>query len=198
MIPYSVVHGWTESQRAEALTAAMRHVVMPNWMIGVVAFGSVIAQTAVLLVFQLGQPRILFSMARDGFLPQVFTKVHPRFGTPHVSTILTGVLVGGVSSFVSIDEMVDLTNIGTLFAFVLVCLGIMILRFRDPGRARPFRVPLGPVLLPGLGLLSCLGLIAYLPPTSWMRFFLWLVAGLVVYFAYGYRHSRLRLANQTT
>jgi APA family basic amino acid/polyamine antiporter len=108
------------------------------------------------------------------------------------------VLVGGVSSFVSIDEMVDLTNIGTLFAFVLVCLGIMILRFRDPGRARPFRVPLGPVLLPGLGLLSCLGLIAYLPPTSWMRFFLWLVAGLVVYFAYGYRHSRLRLANQTT
>jgi APA family basic amino acid/polyamine antiporter len=198
MIPYSVVHGWTESQRAEALTAAMRHVVMPNWMIGVVAFGSVIAQTAVLLVFQLGQPRILFSMARDGFLPQVFTKVHPRFGTPHVSTFLTGVLVGGVSSFVSIDEMVDLTNIGTLFAFVLVCLGIMILRFRDPGRARPFRVPLGPVLLPGLGLLSCLGLIAYLPPTSWMRFFLWLVAGLVVYFAYGYRHSRLRLANQTT
>jgi APA family basic amino acid/polyamine antiporter len=197
IIPYPVVAKFTQGERAEALTAAMRYVQMPNWMIGVVAFGSVIAQTAVLLVFQLGQPRILFSMARDGFLPPVFTKVHPKFGTPHVSTILTGVLVGGVSSFVSIDEMVDLTNIGTLFAFVLVCLGIMILRFRDPGRARPFRVPLGPVLLPGLGLLSCLGLIAYLPPTSWMRFFLWLVGGLVVYFAYGYRHSRLRLVNQT-
>ena len=94
--------------------------------------GSVVAQTAVLLVFQLGQPRILFAMARDGFLPPVFARVHPRFGTPHVSTILTGVLVGGVSSFVNIDEMVDLTNIGTLFAFILVCIGIMILRFKDP------------------------------------------------------------------
>jgi len=192
MIPYPIVHGWTESQRAEALTAAMKHVVMPNWMIGIVAFGSVIAQTAVLLVFQLGQPRILFAMARDGFLPPIFTKVHPKFGTPHFATILTGVLVGGVSSFVSIDEMVDLTNIGTLFAFVLVCVGITILRFKDPSRARPFRVPFGPILIPALGALSCVGLIAYLPPTSWLRFFLWLLVGLGVYFSYGFRHSSLR------
>ena len=107
---------------------------MPSWAVGVVALGSVVAQTAVLLVFQLGQPRILFAMARDGLLPPVFARVHPRFGTPHVSTILTGVLVGVVSAFASIDEMVDLTNIGTLFAFILVCIGIIILRFREPGR----------------------------------------------------------------
>jgi APA family basic amino acid/polyamine antiporter len=196
IIPYSVVAKFTSSQRAEALTAAMTYVSMPGWMIGIVALGSVIAQTAVLLVFQLGQPRILFAMARDGLLPQVFTRVHPRFGTPHVSTILTGVLVGGVSSFVSIDEMVDLTNIGTLFAFILVCIGIMILRFRDPNRARPFRVPFGPVLIPTLGVVSSAGLALYLPPTSWLRFLAWLIVGLVVYFFYGYRHSRLRRASE--
>src|SRR5437667_12783407 len=105
-----------------------------NIIIGIVAFGSVIAHTAVLLVFQLGQPRIFMSMARDGLLPQSFAKVHPRFRTPHVTTILTGVAVGVCAMFTSIDEMVDLTNIGTLFAFILVCLGILILRRREPER----------------------------------------------------------------
>jgi APA family basic amino acid/polyamine antiporter len=192
MMPYSELVKLDESQRAEALAVAMQYVKMPDWMVGVVAFGSVVAQTAVLLVFQLGQPRILFAMARDGFLPPVFSRVHPRWGTPHVSTILTGVVVGVVSAFANIDEMVDLTNIGTLFAFILVCLGIIILRFRDPKRDRPFRVPLGPVLLPGLGLLSCLFLVYYLPPSSWLRFVVWLGIGLVIYFAYGFYHSRLR------
>src|SRR3984957_11230761 len=194
LVPYTRLVQFDEGERAEALAMAMKYVHMPNMVVGVVALGSVVAQTAVLLVFQLGQPRILFAMARDGFLPPIFTKVHPRFRTPHVSTILTGVLVAVVSAFVSIDEMVDLSNIGTLFAFILVCIGIIILRFRDPGRARPFRVPFGPILVPGLGLLSCLFLIGYLPPTSWWRFFGWLIAGLVVYVAYGYRHSRLRHA----
>ena len=144
-----------------------------------------------LLVFQLGQPRILFAMSRDGFLPPAFSRVHPRFKTPHVSTVITGLAVGGVAAVANIDEMVDLTNIGTLFAFVLVCLGVVVLRYREPGRERPFRVPFGPLLLPGLGLASCLFLIVYLPPASYFRFVGWLVAGLVVYAAYGYRHSRL-------
>jgi APA family basic amino acid/polyamine antiporter len=192
LVPYSIAAKFTEGERAEALTAAMNYVKMPGWMVGIVALGSVIANTAVLLVFQLGQPRILFAMARDGFLPPVFTKVHPRFRTPHVSTILTGVLVGGVSTFVNIDEMVNLTNIGTLFAFILVCLGITILRFKDPNRPRPFKVPLGPILLPALGLATCVGLMAYLPPSSWWRFVGWLAAGLVIYALYGYRHSTLR------
>src|SRR5207247_6354833 len=104
--------------------------------IGIVAFGSVIAHTAVLLVFQLGQPRIFFSMARDGLLPKVFYKVHPRFRTPHISTIITGVFVAAFAAVASIDEMVDLTNIGTLFAFILVCAGIIVLRVKDQiGRA---------------------------------------------------------------
>src|SRR5262249_22433537 len=95
------------------------------------------------LVFQLGQPRIFFSMARDGLLPPVFYKVHPRFRTPHISTILTGVFVAAFAAVASIDEMVDLTNIGTLFAFILVCAGIIVLKVKDPDRPRPFRVPSG-------------------------------------------------------
>ncbi len=192
MMPYTALEGASSTERAEPLTFAMQWVKMPSWMVGIVALGSVIAQTAVLLVFQLGQPRILFAMARDGFLPPFFSRVHPRFGTPHTATILTGVFVGGIAGIANIDEMVDLTNIGTLFAFILVCVGIMVLRFRDPHRVRSFRVPFGPVLIPGLGLLSCLFLIYYLPPSSWWRFAGWLAVGLVIYGCYGYWHSRLR------
>jgi APA family basic amino acid/polyamine antiporter len=160
-------------------------------IIGIVAFGSVIAHTAVLLVFQLGQPRIFFSMARDGLLPPSFAKVHPRFRTPHVTTILTGVFVGVCAMFVSIDEMVDLTNIGTLFAFILVCIGVIVLRYTDPERVRPFRVPFVHVV--GLlGAALCLYLMYNLPTLAWVRFLWWLAIGLALYFAYGYRHSRLR------
>jgi APA family basic amino acid/polyamine antiporter len=192
LMPYSALVTLDEKQRTDALVVAMAYVKMPGWMQGIVSLGSIVAQTAVLLVFQLGQPRILFAMARDGFLPPVFARVHPRYKTPHASTILTGVLVGVVSAFANIDEMVDLTNVGTLFAFVLVCIGVAVMRLREPGRSRPFRVPFGPFLVPGLGLLSCLGLIFYLPPSSWVRFLVWLIVGLLVYAAYGYRHSRLR------
>ena len=192
MIPYDALRKTLATEQAEPLTLAMKFVSMPNWMVGVVAFGSVVAHTAVLLVFQLGQPRIFFAMARDGLLPKSFAKVHPKFRTPHVTTIVTGVFVGVTAMFTSLDEMVNLTNIGTLFAFILICLGIIVLRYKDPDRERPFRVPFGPVLLPVLGILSCLGLIYYLPPSSWWRFAGWLGVGLVIYLFYGYRHSRLR------
>jgi APA family basic amino acid/polyamine antiporter len=190
LIPYPALVSLNEQQRSEALAVAMSYAHMPRWMVGVVAFGSVIAQTAVLLVYQLGQPRILFAMARDGFLPPVFARVHPRFGTPHVSTILTGVLVGVVSAFANIDEMVDLTNVGTLFAFVVVCVGVAVLRVRDPARPRPFRVPFGPFVLPGLGVASCVYLMSNLPRITWARFFWWLVSGLAIYALYGFEHSR--------
>jgi APA family basic amino acid/polyamine antiporter len=169
---------------------ALNHVAPDaNWASGIVAFGSVVAHTAVLLVFQLGQPRIFFSMARDGLLPPVFASVHPKYKTPHVTTILTGVVVGGFAAVMSIDEMVDLTNIGTLFAFVLVCVGIIILRHKDPGRARPFRVPFGTWLIPSLGAISCIFLMYYLPPASWWRFIGWLMLGMSIYLSYGYVRS---------
>src|SRR5438876_6231740 len=191
-MPYQELVRRLSTEQAEPLTMALNHVA-PNarWASAVVAFGSVVAHTAVLLVFQLGQPRIFFSMARDGLLPPVFAKVHPRFKTPHVTTILTGVIVGGFAAVMSIDEMVDLTNIGTLFAFVLVCVGIIILRYKDPDRHRPFRVPFGAWPLPLLGAMSCIFLMYYLPPTSWWRFVAWLLLGLEVYLSYSYSKSEI-------
>ena len=190
ILPYGLLVKMLATQQAEPLTMALDHVApAQKWATGLVALGSVIAHTAVLLVFQLGQPRIFFSMARDGLLPKSFARVHPRFRTPHVTTILTGVAVGGVAAVASIDEMVDLTNIGTLFAFVLVCIGVPILRYTDPTRPRPFRVPFGPYLLPLLGVASCLFLMFYLPPASWWRFIGWLVLGFSIYSAYGYSRS---------
>lgn len=192
MMPYGELVRRLATEQAEPLTMALNHVAPDaNWASAIVAFGSVVAHTAVLLVFQLGQPRIFFSMARDGMLPPVFAKVHPRFKTPHVTTILTGVVVGSIAAVMSIDEMVDLTNIGTLFAFVLVCIGITILRYKDPARPRPFKVPLGAWFLPMLGAVSCLFLMYYLPPTSWWRFVAWLALGLSVYFSYGYSRSTI-------
>ncbi|HVP12062.1 MAG TPA: amino acid permease, partial [Phycisphaerae bacterium] len=192
VISYDELTRQLASEKAEPLTMALDHVApQQSWATNVVAFGSVVAHTAVLLVFQLGQPRIFFSMARDGLLPPVFASVHPRFKTPHVTTILTGALVGGVAAVANIDEMVDLTNIGTLFAFVLVCIGIIILRFKDPDRRRPFRVPFGPWIMPLLGAASCLGLMYWLPNTAWWRFVGWLILGLSIYTFYGYSHSTL-------
>lgn len=193
IMPYNELRTRLATEQAEPLTMALNHVAPhANWASAIVAFGSVVAHTAVLLVFQMGQPRIFFAMARDGLLPAPFAKVHPRFRTPYVTTIATGLIVGVLASFSSIDEMVDLTNIGTLFAFVLVSIGIIILRFRDPQRPRPFRVPGGPFLLPCLGAASCLGLIYYLPPASWWRFFGWLTLGMSVYVSYGFHHSALQ------
>ncbi len=192
VLPYPELVQKLANEQAEPLTMALKHVApSAKWASAFVDFGSVVAHTAVLLVFQLGQPRIFFSIARDGLLPPVFAKVHPRFKTPHVTTILTGVIVGLFAAVMSIDEMVDLTNIGTLFAFVLVCVGITILRYKDPGRHRPFKVPFGAWLLPMMGAVSCIFLMYYLPPTSWWRFVAWLMIGLSIYLSYGYVRSEL-------
>jgi basic amino acid/polyamine antiporter, APA family len=194
IIPYHALVATLATQQAEPLTLALQYANIEKWgplFIGIVAFGSVVAHTAVLLVFQLGQPRIFFSMARDGLLPQSFAKVHPRFRTPHVTTIMTGVAVGVCSMFTDIQEMVDLTNIGTLFAFILVCVGILILRWKDPDRPRPFKTPFVP-FVPIFGILSCLYLVWGLPDVTKWRFIVWLAIGLVIYFAYGIRKSLLR------
>ena len=184
MIPFKALGGV-----ADPLAAAL-HYVNQDWAAGILAFGAVIAMTAVLLVFQLGQPRILMTMARDGLLSPWFAKIHPRYRTPHVTTILTGIFVAVCAAVANIDEIVQLTNIGTLFAFVLVCIGILILRVREPERPRKFRVPFVP-WTPLLGIAMCLVLMAGLPVLTWIRFILWLVAGLIIYFLYGMRRSRL-------
>jgi APA family basic amino acid/polyamine antiporter len=194
IVPYHALAQMLATQQAEPLTLALQYANIEKWgnlFVGIVAFGSVVAHTAVLLVFQLGQPRIFFSMARDGLLPKKFAEVHPRFKTPHVTTILTGIAVGVTSMFTSIDEMVDLTNIGTLFAFVLVCAGVLILRRREPQRPRAFKTPFVPVV-PILGILSCIYLMHGLPAITWLRFAGWLIVGITIYFLYSYRHSKLR------
>ena len=165
-----------------------------NWTAGIVSFGAVFATTSVLLVFQLGQPRIFFSMARDGLLPPWAAKVHPRYRTPHVTTILTGVFVAVFAAVTNIDEVVELCNIGTLFAFVLVAAGVLVLRRMDPDRPRPFRTPFVP-WVPLLSILTCGYLMAAQPLVTWVRFVIWLVIGLVIYYLYGFRRSRLNRGN---
>jgi len=167
----------------------MRHVNL-GWAAAIVAAGALVAQTAVLLVLQLGQARIFFSMSRDGLMPAVFSRVHPRFKTPHINTIIIGIIIALVASFANIDEVVDLTNIGTLFAFVLVCFGVIILRIKEPHKHRPFKVPFNPIV-PLLGVAACIFLMSGLPGVTWVRFFVWLGIGLVVYFSYSFRHSLL-------
>jgi len=166
------------------------------WAQALISAGALAGLTSVLLVFQLGQPRIFMAMARDGLLPNYFAKIHPRFRTPYITTIWTGVVVGGVAMLTDIGSLADLTNIGTLFAFILVCLGVIILRRKDAVRPRPFRVPLVPIF-PLLGVLFCFVLMLSLPLETWGRFFVWLAIGLSIYFFYSIRHSKLRHGTDT-
>jgi len=161
------------------------------WAQALVSAGALAGMTSVLLVFQLGQPRIFMAMARDGLLPQYFARIHSRFRTPYVTTIWTGIVVGGVAMVTNIGDLADLTNIGTLFAFILVCLGVNKLRRTLPERPRPFRVPFVPTF-PTLGVILCIALMLSLPVLTWIRFVAWLVIGLVIYFFYGAWHSNLR------
>jgi basic amino acid/polyamine antiporter, APA family len=161
------------------------------WAQALVSAGALAGTTSVLLVFQLGQPRIFMAMARDGLLPQYFARIHQRFRTPHVTTIWTGIVVAAVAAVVDIGSLADLTNIGTLFAFILVCIGVVILRRTDASRPRPFRVPMVPAF-PILGVILCFVLMLSLPVETWIRFFVWLGIGLFIYFLYGVDHSKLR------
>jgi basic amino acid/polyamine antiporter, APA family len=166
------------------------------WARALVSAGALAGTTSVLLVFQLGQPRIFMAMARDGLLPQYFARIHHRFRTPYITTIWTGIVVAGVAAVVDIGSLADLTNIGTLFAFILVCLGVNVLRKSAPDRPRPFRAPFVPVF-PILGVILCFVLMLSLPLETWIRFFVWLAIGLAIYFLYSVRHSKLRGGEDT-
>jgi len=160
----------------------------------IVLLGALTGMISSLLVFQLGQARVWFAMSRDGLLPRVFSRVHKRFRTPDFSTIVAGFLVGVPAGLLDIGTLADLSNIGTLFAFALVAGGVLILRYKQPDRPRAFRAP-GGVLAPVVTILTCLLLMAGLPITNWIRFFVWLLIGLVFYYFYGRRHSQLSDAN---
>ena len=159
-----------------------------KWVQLAVLAGAMIGMISSLLVFQLGQARVWFAMSRDGLLPRIFGRVHPRFRTPDVSTWIAGIVVGIGAGLFDIGVLADLSNIGTLFAFALVAAGVLVLRYKDPDRPRGFRAP-GGVLAPIVTILACLLLMAGLPIMNWIRFFIWLAIGLALYFIYGRRHS---------
>jgi APA family basic amino acid/polyamine antiporter len=164
-----------------------------DWAARIIAAGAVAGLTSVLLVLLLGQSRIFFAMSRDGLLPPVFSAVHPRFGTPHLSTIVVGSIVAVIAGFVPLGELAELANIGTLFAFVIVSIGVIVLRRIEPERRRPFRTPFVP-FLPIAAVAGCLYLMAALPLATWIRFVVWLAIGLVIYFSYSRHHSRVQRA----
>jgi basic amino acid/polyamine antiporter, APA family len=181
---------WDKLNVPDPLAVALQYI-HADWAAGVLALGAVAAMTSVLLVFQLGQARIFMSMARDGLLPPWAAKVHPKYQTPHITTVITGIFVGVFAAFAPIGVVLELTNIGTLFAFILVAVGIIVLRKAEPDRPRPFRTPFVP-LLPLLSIAFCAYLIYYLPLLTKLRFVIWMAAGGLIYFFYGVRHSRVR------
>jgi basic amino acid/polyamine antiporter, APA family len=162
-----------------------------SWASSIVAFGALVSITSVMLAVFYGQTRIMFAMCRDGLVAERFAKVDPRTGTPVRLTLFFGLFIAVLAALIPLSEIVKLVNIGTLFAFVLVNVGVIVLRRTRPEMPRPFRVPFAPVF-PIIGVLLCVYLMAQLPLSTWVRFFAWLAIGMLIYVFYGYRHSRLR------
>ena len=163
------------------------------WLGSIINVGAIAGLASVVLVMLMGQPRIFYAMARDGLLPPVFGKVHPRFRTPYITTILTGVVAGVIAGLFPIGLLGELVSIGTLLAFVIVCAGILVLRYTSPNLARPFRTPFVP-LVPILGILICGYMMYSLPWPTWERLLVWMAIGLAIYFLYSRKHSKLARA----
>jgi APA family basic amino acid/polyamine antiporter len=161
-----------------------------KWLRPIIKVGAISGLSSVILVMMMGQPRIFYTMSKDGLLPPIFSTVHKRFQTPWLATVLTGTVAMFVAGLFPIGLLGELVSIGTLLAFAIVCAGVFVLRFTDPDIKRPFRVPMFWLVSP-LGVASCFYLMYGLPPDTWARLFVWMFLGLVIYFAYGCRHSTL-------
>ncbi len=185
MVPYTSLNG------NAPVADAMRIVGAPEWIRILIDVGAVLGLASVIKVMLLGQSRVFYSMSRDGLIGKWGGAVHPKFRTPYLSTIFTGVAVSVATGILPLQLLGQLVNIGTLLAFVLVCAGVWILRYTRPDLDRPFRTPLMP-FVPIMGILCCFGLMLTLPGDTWMRLLVWLAIGFAIYFGYGMRHSVLR------
>ena len=184
MVPY------TQIDRSAGISQAFASAGLP-WARLIIAAAGVAGITSVILVMMLSAPRVFLAMARDGLVPRrFFAAIHPRFRTPWKSTIAVGLFVAILAGLLPIDALLHMTNIGTLFAFVIVCAAVLVMRRTDPAALRPFRCPWVPVV-PILGIATCLMLMLSLPMANWWRLFAWMAIGLIIYFAYGHRHSIL-------
>ncbi|MDQ2793343.1 MAG: amino acid permease, partial [Bacteroidota bacterium] len=186
---------YTEFKNNAAPVAVAIEKTPYAWLSSAVILAILIGYTSVILVDLLGQSRVFFSMSKDGLLPPVFSRLHPVFNTPAQSTLLLGTFIALFAGFVPIAVVGEMTSIGTLLAFVMVCLGVLIMRRTNPDAPRPFRTPWVP-LVPILGIVVCLVMMASLPWETWLRLVVWLALGLIIYFGYGRKHSKLRLAQE--
>jgi APA family basic amino acid/polyamine antiporter len=181
---------YTELNNAAPVVNALISAGAPPWLRYVVEIAAIAGLSSVILVMLMGQPRIFFSMANDGLLPAAFAKVHPKYKTPYVTTLLTGTAAAIIGGLFPLSLLGELVSIGTLFAFVVVCVAVIVLRYRQPNLARPFRTPLVP-LVPLLGAGICFWQMASLPRDTWLRLVVWMAIGFAIYFLYSRRHSKL-------
>jgi APA family basic amino acid/polyamine antiporter len=164
-----------------------------KWLRMAVELAVLAGLSSVILVLLMGQPRIFYTMAKDGLLPPMFAKIHPKYGTPHITTLMTGLVCSIMAGFLPLNLLGELVSIGTLLAFTVVCIGIIVLRKTRPDMPRPFRTPLVP-LIPILGALICIAQTILLPLDTWLRLLIWMALGVLVYFLYGKKHSHLNRA----
>ena len=185
MVPYP------ELDSPAPIAVALDRYPQLAWLAGFIKAGAIAGMTSVILVMMLGQPRIFYCMSRDGLLPPLFRKVHPKYRTPYVGTLITGFLAALIAGLLPVTILGELVSIGTLLAFTTVCIGVLVLRYTRPEIPRPFRVPM-PWVVCSLGSIICIAMIYALPRDTWIRLGAWTAIGLVIYFFYGYRHSTLR------
>jgi APA family basic amino acid/polyamine antiporter len=183
------MQNYTQLSEEAPLADAFKVLGHPNFAT-IISVGAIAGLTTVILILLLGQSRVFFAMSRDGLLPGWMAEVHPKFGTPYRATILMGVIVAVMAGLIPLSALAELVNIGTLFAFVVVSIGVVVLRHTRPDLHRPFKVPLMPVV-PILSVLACLFVMFNLPVETWLRFVIWMLVGAVIYFLYGRQHSRL-------